>query len=134
MWLSVDVFAVKITGGARAFGDEPLGAVGCHPDYVSLGYGMPIIVQSVDAASFKDKETVFHDVDLNEGKCGAGIEGEDVDGEVVSELGFWNQATEAGLGISEKRGFGHFGGVTEESSGDGRAGQGFVLFGKPHDF
>jgi hypothetical protein len=72
MWLSVDVFAVKITGGARAFGDEPLGAVGCHPDYVTLGHGMPIVVQSVDAASFKDKETVFHDVDLDEGKRGAG--------------------------------------------------------------
>ena len=33
---------------------------------------------------------MLHDMDFDEGKRGAGIEGEDVDGEVVSEIGFWN--------------------------------------------
>ena len=78
MRLPVDIFAVKVASGARAFGNKPLGAIRGHPDHISLGHGMPVVVKAVDTATLEDEETVFHNMDFHEGKGGTRLIGEDV--------------------------------------------------------
>jgi hypothetical protein len=98
--LPVDIFAVKVASGARAFGNKPLGAIRGHPDHISLGHGMPVVVKAVDTATLEDEETVFHNMDFHEGKGGSRIESEDVNGKIMAEISFRNQTAKPGMGIT----------------------------------
>jgi hypothetical protein len=118
----IDVLAVKIASGARAFGNKPLGAIGSHPNDVALGYGMPFIVEPIDTAALEDEESVFHDMNFYKGEGSSWIESEDVYGEVMAEVGFWNESAEAGVGIAEEGSLGHFGRISKKSSGHRSAG------------
>ena len=79
---AVDVFVVKVGGGLVANGSEPLRAVGSHPNGIARMHGIVFFFEAIDAVATEHQQTVFHNVSLHEGESGAGLVGEDINGEI----------------------------------------------------
>ena len=126
---AVDVFVVEVGGGFVADGGEPLRAVGSHPNGVAGVDRIVFFFEAIDTVAAEHEQAVFHDVGFDKGESGAGLVGEDINGEVEGRMDGEEGLEEGALVAHEGFGFD----VVDVAVGDGGGGvveMGLVDFAK----
>src|ERR1700681_381973 len=90
--VSIPVFVDQVFCGSLAQSAEPLRTVGGHPNEISSGDRVPVIIQAVNTATGQHQEAMLHHVHFDHRKRRARLVGHGIYREIKTRAG-WNQST-----------------------------------------